>query len=50
VGSELGKGNGPDTLGHYDVGGNEMLKWIVELYGPVHYEFGEDVGGEDLCK
>lgn len=50
VGSEISKGDGPDAFGHNNVGGSEMLKWIVEPYGLVRYEFGEDVGSEDLCE
>ncbi len=48
VGSEIGEGNGLDAFGHNNVAGSEVLKWIVEPYGVVRNEFGEDVGGEDL--
>ena len=50
VGSEISEGDGLDAFGHNNVLGCEMLKWIVEPNGLVRYEFGEDVGGEDLCE
>ena len=50
VGGEITKGDGLDASGHNNVLGSEMLKWIVEPNGLVRYEFGEDIGGKDLCE
>jgi hypothetical protein len=50
VGSEISKSDGLDAFGHQNIVGSEILKWIFKPYGFVPYEFGEDVGGEDLCK
>ena len=50
VGSEIGERDGLDAFGHNNVLGCETLKWIVEPNGLVRYEFGEDIGSEDLCE
>jgi hypothetical protein len=46
----MSEGDGLDAFGHNNVLGCETLKWIVKTNGLVRYEFGEDVGGEDLCE
>jgi hypothetical protein len=46
---EIGERDGLNSFGHNGVRGSKSLERIAKVYGLVRDEFGEDVGGKDLC-